>query len=263
MWRAYRAEWLRLRRSRSLRVAAATGALVTCAFTVLLVLLAARRAQHGVTSSVTRSQLVRPDGLAALIHPAGTLILPLIALVLVGGAIAAEYRGGMIRVLLTQNPGRIAMLAGKLAALATCLAVVVAAAVAAALAVGVPLAEARGVAAGAWFRPAGISATAAAAGDALLASAGWGLAGAALAILTRSVAVTIGVAAGYLLIVENILAGAWQGARHWFPGHVIGAIGSGGAAGLPYGRALGLAALYMLVIIGAAGIAFARRDVTE
>lgn len=265
MLRACAAEWLRLRCSAALRAAVAVSALLTGAMVALLVLLAGGRAgsQSGVTSSVTPAQLVRPGGLATLIQPTATLILPLIALIIAGGAIAADYRGGMVRVLLTQGPGRPALLAGKLTALAACVVLAMAAALAAALAIGPPLAASRGIAVHAWFRPAGISALAAAAGNGVLAAFGWTIIGAVLAVLTRSAAITIGIAAGYLLIVENILAGAWNGARHWFPGHVMSAVGAGGAAGLPYGRALLTGALYLLIITGAGGIAFARRDVTE
>lgn len=265
MSRAFRADWLRLRCSAALWATLAASGILTGGFAVLLVLLSGRPSGSGagVTTSVTRAQLIRPTGLASLMQPADTFVVPLIALVIVGGTIAADYRDGMIRVLLTQQPGRVALLAGKLTALGACLVLAAATALAAALAVGTPLAVARGIAVGAWFHPAGLAATAAAAGNGLLTSAGWGLIAAALAVLTRSGAVTIGVAVGYLLVVENLLASAWQAARHWFPGHVLSAVGSGGVTGLPYGRALLLGALYLLIVVGAGGVVFARRDVTE
>lgn len=268
MWRAIKAEWVKVRRPSSLT--ATVGLLSVLAFLMAVLVIAvakgsgpAAAGSGSVTTSATVATLSGANGFATLFQPAGALIAPLVALVLFAVNIGADYRGGTMRLLLVQQPARFRLLAGKLAALAFLVVLsVLAAAVVSALA-GLAIGPARHVTATHWFSSAGFPATLATVGESIGMCLAWGLFAALIAILTRSSAATVGIGAGYLVILENVLGTTWDGFKKYFPAHVTSAFGSGGASDVPFSRSAVLTIAYAAVAAVVAFVVFARRDVTE
>jgi hypothetical protein len=267
MTRALAAELLRLRRPRTLL--ASVGLLAALAALAAALIVAAagaggsRAGGASVSTTVTLAQLSRPDGLATLFSFSGRLLAPLLALSLAAWDLGSDYRLGTIRLLLLQEPRRLRLLAGKLAALLLLVAVALGAALGATGLVGALLGSARGTHPVAWAHAAGAAASARALGNALALSAGWAAAGALLAVVTRSSVAALGIGLGWLLAAENLVAAAWDGARRWLPGHVLAAVGAGGGADLAYARAGALAAAYVAGMLALAGVVYRRRDVTD
>jgi hypothetical protein len=99
-------------------------------------------------------------------------------------------------------------------------------------------------------------------GDAALAGLGWGLLGTGAAIAFRSVPVTLAVALAWVFPFENILHRSWAAADTWFPGLLLQGLGAGTGGSVSWSRALLTLTIYGVVIAGASGIAFVRRDIT-
>lgn len=202
------------------------------------------------------------------------------ALALLLGALSAgsEYGWGTWKTILAQGPGRLAVLAGKLAALGLVLGLVVLATFAVAASASwliatvesqplrwPPLAElARGIAAG-W-----------------LVVGMWGWAGIFLGLLVRGTSLAIGLGLVWTLAVENLVRGfasllaAIEVLQRWLPGTNAGSVAA--AVGVPVqgapGGTLGVTttvagtratlvlAAYLVAFTAAAAVLLQRRDVT-
>ena len=70
----------------------------------------------------------------------------------------------------------------------------------------------------------------------------WGTIGLALATLTRSAGIAIGVGVGYVLLLESVVKAAVSSVGDWLPGTTIAALAAGGTPHLAYGPALALGA---------------------
>ena len=64
--------------------------------------------------------------------------------------------------------------------------------------------------------------------DLYLALLVWGTLGLALAVLTRSAGIAIGVGVGWVLLLESVIAAALDDVADWMPGATIGALAAGG-----------------------------------
>lgn len=264
MNRSFRAELLKLRRP---AIIYGGGAALAC-FTVLATVLtlttatpAAQRPQNGRFPGATFAQLARPDGLTrGFANAAG--LLGIVVFVLFLTSITTEYGQGTIRVLLTRQPRRARLLAGKFAALLAVIAAVMVAAELLSAAVAVALARSRGIPTSGWLTGSGLEHAAANYANALLAVAFFGTAGLALGVLLRSTTLALAVGLAWLLPLENIIQNSWAGAERWFPGLLFGAVARGGTATVSYQATLALASAYAAIAFIAAGAVFIRRDVT-
>jgi hypothetical protein len=115
--------------------------------------------------------------------------------------------------------------------------------------------------ASAWVSAEGLTANLQAVGEVVLATIGYGLVGAILGLLCRSVAVSIAVGVAWLLPVESILGAAASGTKQWLPGQALAAIANGGNATIGLGAACALIAAYLAVAGTATLRAFIQRDV--
>lgn len=271
MIRAWRAEWLKLRRPRTLL--AFTGVLVVASVAVAtLVFLSAdgggaEQGQPGqgasFTSTLGAQELSAPDGPAVVFAVVGGTLAPLATLVLVATSVGSEYRLHTLRMVLVKLPQRHAFFSGKLLALAGLLAGTLLAAFLASTLTGNILSGTAGVDASPWASAEGLTAAAGQLVNSFLMSTGWGVAAGVLAVLTRSSAAAIGIGLGYLLVIENLAAAAWRGGSAWLPGQVLGAVGSGGTDETGYGRAVAVSLVYVVAVLGAGWALLRGRDVTE
>jgi ABC-type transport system involved in multi-copper enzyme maturation permease subunit len=176
-------------------------------------------------------------------------------------SVASEYSQGTLRNLLVRQPRRLRLLAGKLLALASFTAGALVVAGVAATAVALLLAPTRGIPTSAWFSADGLAALCSGFANLLLATWGWGLLGALLALLLRSPAAAVGAGVAYALPFELVLTTAWASGARWLPGQLLGTLADGGSAAVSYGRAAALLAVYGALVVAAAATLFTRRDV--
>ena len=90
-----------------------------------------------------------------------------------------------------------------------------------------------------------------------------GLIGLALAVLTRSSELAIGIGIGYLLVVENLIGLIAPDATVYLPGGTLNALVSGGTSELAWGLALGLVVIYGIVAITVSLLVFHARDISS
>jgi len=259
MIRAFRSEWLKIRRPAM--ILGGAGAMV--GFAVLAIVLTLNRLSSVGSSpggAVVAAQVAASNGFATLMGVSTTFI-GVIALAVCAVAVGMEYANGTLRNLLVRQSGRPRLLAGKLLALGSFLALAVALAYGAALATALLLVPGHGISTAAWFTGAGVQSLLATAGNLLLATLAWGAIGAGLATVLRSTAVAIAGGLAYVLVVENLLVATWSGGAQWLPGQLIDAIARGGTTAVSYASALGLVGLYLLVAGVIVGGLFQRRDV--
>jgi ABC-2 type transport system permease protein len=191
----------------------------------------------------------------------------LIALFLLLGAsfVGAEWHAGTMTTLLTWEPRRVRVILAKIA-VAAAMAFIGTIVLQALLGIALtPAAVFRGRTTGAdatWFRSV--------AGLVLRAGAVASIAatiGAALASLGRNTAAALGVAFGYLAIVENLMRGLRPSWAEWFVGENLAAflvadpfdVATVGHSVAAAGVVLGM---YTAALAAAAGVVFIRRDVT-
>ena len=192
---------------------------------------------------------------------AASLFIGVIAVVIVAWKVVEEFATGAIRNLLVRQPGRVRLMAGKLAALWSLVALGTVVAAAAGIAAAFATAPIEGISTGAWLSMDGVVAVVEGTGNLLLATVGYAALGAVLGMVFRSAAVAIGVAVAWLLPVENLLAATVDSVSDWLPGQLFGDLASGGAE-VGYTTAIVGTLAFAAVGIATATALFARRDVT-
>jgi ABC-2 type transport system permease protein len=262
MLRSFLSEWVKLRRTGMLL----GGAVIVgfAALTTVLTLVTASNptGERGpVRQGLTLAQLAAPDGFARTMTRASTFI-GVVALVLFAIAVAGEYSQGTLRNLVVRQPRRLRLLAGKLPALAGFTAITLLAAEVAAGATALAVAPSQDLPTSSWFTSAGWTALGTAFANLLLATWGWGLLGALLALLLRSPAAAVGVGVAYALPFELLLTAGWDSGERWLPGQLLGALAEGGTTTVTYTRVAVVLAVYGVLAATAGSILFARRDIT-
>jgi ABC-2 type transport system permease protein len=262
MLRSFRSEWVKLRRKSMLL----WGLGGTLFFTVLATVFTFERAVktiepgfHGHGFRVTIAELSQPNGLVHGIVDVSNLV-GIVALALFAGATATEYSQGTLRNLFVRQPGRIKLLCGKYLALALFALLAIVLAIAVAVILAFALGPGKGVHTSAWTSSAGVSDTLHAVLRIYLAALGYGVLGTALAVIFRSPAIAITVGVAYSLPGEAIINAIWDNGDRWLPGQLLSAVAHGGTSSTSYSRALGLVALYALVVAVGTLMLFRRRD---
>lgn len=206
--------------------------------------------------------LAGPDGLVAGLAAASSMF-GVVTLSFWAIVTATDYSSGLIRLLVAAQPHRWRLLAGKVVALSAVTVVATLIAVMVNVGIAPAAAEAAGIDTSAWASADLAPVIVEAWGNALLASLVWGTIGLAIASIARSSAIAISVGAGWVLLVESIVAAAFDGGVAWLPGNVLTAVAEGGNDSVSYAAAIGLGALYVLIGLGAATLVAVRRDVTD
>ena len=267
MIRSFKAELLKLRRPAVLY--GATGAML--GFALLATVLTFATATNATTVAAspvggaalgsTLGQLGQAGGLTRGFTIAAGFI-GLLVFVLFTTNITSEYGLGTIRVLLTRQPRRAQLLAGKLLALLAFVAALLFAAELISAVASITLAHARDVSTADWFTTDGLGHLAGDYANAVLTATVFGTVGISLGVFTRSTPIALGIGLAWLGPLEHILQLSWSGAARWFPGLVFDAIASGGTTITTYQRALVTALAYAALALTGAAVSFIRRDVS-
>lgn len=209
----------------------------------------------------TAAELATADGLMASM-PAASTMFGIVTLSFWAIAVATDYSTGLIRLLVAAMPRRWPLLFGKVAALGLLTAVATTVAAAVTLAIAPPAAQGAGIDTSAWADSA-VSTIIGTWASTYLSLLVWGVIGLAIAYLTRSAAIAISVGAGYVLVVEAMLARVFDTTPDWLLGSTLTAVAQGGSATIAQGAALGWAGLYVALGVGAAAMVLLRRDITD
>lgn len=264
MLRAMRSELTRMRRRGFL-----LGWLgLTAIFTAIITTIAFQAAADGSATQSgpgpvfpTAAELALSDGLVGGLAAATTL-LGVVTLAYWAVATATDYSSGMVRLLVQAQPRRARLIGGKALALIAMTAVVTTIAVVVDVMAAPAAAGAAGISTEAWQSGA-LSTISGAWLNTFFALVVWGAIGLVIAVLTRSAAVAISIGVGYVIVAENVVALAAEGARDWLPGATLTALAEGGTATISYGTAIALGATYFVVALGIALVVFRRRDIVD
>jgi hypothetical protein len=164
--------------------------------------------------------------------------------------------------MLLQQPRRVAMLAGKVAAMLTFGAGILAVGEAVTWVAARVMASGAGVSTGTWLSFDGFTAAVGDYGAVLLWISGYALLATLLAVLLRSVPLALGVGIAWAGPIEHLIQNSWAGAGRWFPGLLLEAFAGGGTAEVGATRAILTVGVYAAVAAVVAATVFARRDVT-
>lgn len=260
MIRSFKAELLKLRR-RPVAVVATAGALAFAVIASTAVFLSATQTAGPRGRGATIESLSRAGG-ATEAFALGASFVGLLVLVLFIANVAGELSQGTIRTLLMRQPRRLALLAGKMAALLAFVAGVLMLAEVLTVAASAAIAPSQDVATGSWYGLDGLADAASDYASALLGVCAWALLGMAIAVFVRSIPVALGIGIVWAGPFEHIVQDSWTSADRWFPGLLLESLSAGGTDDVAFGRALALVAVYVAVAVGAAAVMFARRDVT-
>lgn len=263
MLRAVRAQLLVLRRPAvlgSLLGLLPALAVVATAISFATAQAVAAPPEPGERPALLLSALALPGGMTAG-FAATSGLLGLLVLVLFLTTTAGEHSRGTLRVLLTREPRRLRLVGGQVLAvlLVTWAALVLA--LLASVAAAFVAAALRDVPTEAWTSSDALRAAGADYLRAAGAAAGYGLLGAALGTLVRSVPVALGIGVTWFGPFEHLLQEAWAGAGRWFPGLLMEAIGAGGTTESGLARSAVAGAALVLAVVAVAAVDLRRRDV--
>jgi ABC-2 type transport system permease protein len=260
MIRSFKAELLKLRRRRVAFVAT-IGALAFAVIASTAVFLSATETGGPADRGTTIGSLSEAGG-ATEAFAVGASFIGLPVLVLFIANVAGEFSQGTFRALLLRQPRRLALLAGKMAALLAFVAGVLALAELFTVGASAAIAPSQDVVTNSWLGLDGLGEAARDYGTALLGVISWALLGMAIAVFVRSIPVALGIGIVWAGPFEHIIQDSWTSADRWFPGLLLESLAAGGTDEVAFGRALALVAVYVAVAVSAAAVVFARRDVT-
>ena len=205
--------------------------------------------------------LLSPDGIVAGLGAAASFF-GVITLAFWALAAASDYSTGLVRIIVAAEPRRWLLLVGKWIALALVTALTCLTALVVNVAVAPVAAQAGGYSPDAWGTDLPVVMLEAT-GHLYLSLLVWGSIGLALATLTRSAGVAIGVGVGYVLLVEAVISAVATDISDWLPGAILTALAQGGNEAVSLAAAATTGALYVVAALGAALFAFRSRDVTD
>lgn len=207
------------------------------------------------------AELLEPGGLVAGLGAASSM-LGVVTLSFWALTTAGDHATGLIRLLVAAQPSRGRLVLGKWLALATTTAAIVLLTVLVNVVAAPIAAGAAGLEPTTWGDDV-LSRVVVAARDLYLTLLVWGTIGLAIATLTRSAGIAIGVGVGWVLLIEQVIGAASESVGEWLPGAVMTALARGGTPDTSYAVALTTAAAYTLVAIVGAVVVFRRRNVTD
>lgn len=261
MTRSFRAELLKLRRSR-VYVFASLGALLFALIATVAVVLSAGPASPGGPPGRGAPTIDARSGAGGIAESfsTGVSFLGVLMLVLFVANFGGEFSQGTFRTMLMRQSHRIGLLAGKMGALLLFAASVLALAELLTIVIGLALAPGQDIATSAWLTLDGLGEAASAFGTALLGITAWATLGATLAILLRSVPLALGIGVAWAGPFEHIMSDIWTAAHQWFPGLLLESWAVGGTDDASAGRAALLLSIYVVLAGLTTSLVFRRRD---
>lgn len=260
---AFRSEWVKLTR-RNFAFGAIT-ALVgfSVAITAVSILRANDAGTHsGPMGKIGLDDLAAPGGWLAGLGAASTF-LGLVTLAIFAANVAGDFTTGTIRSVLVIEPRRLHVLAGKVLALTSFIAVGIAIATAIVAAVAFPLAAKENISTSAWTTTSALTEGLSTYINVLLSCLAWGAFGAMLGMITKSSAIAIAAGVGYFLLGEQLLLNSlWPSTEEWLPASAMSALADGGNAAISFWTAVLLVAGYAAGAYLLAATFFTRRDIT-
>lgn len=255
-----RAELLKLRRP-AVRWGAGLLLPLISAVATLAVIVSASDEPAADGAFVTLAGLSQAGGLTAGFS-ATSAFLGILVFALYAISFGSEHSTGTLRALLTREPRRMRLLAGKWAALSLFIAGTLLLALMLSSLIALLLAPGQDVSTSEWFGGSGLAAAAGDYANAALSAVLYGTAGAVVATLVRSGPIALGLGLAWLGPLEHLIAEGWSAGQRWFPGLTFEAIAVGGTDASSYGRAvvLGVVLAAAAALVGA--LSFARRDVS-
>lgn len=217
----------------------------------------------GSSANTTLEQLAEPSGYSVGFEAANSF-LGIIALALFASSIAAEFATGTVRSLLVIESRRWAVLAGKMLGLLAFWVAITSVALLVGGTVARLMSSSQGIDHSAWLTSDGFSQGLSIWFNVTVATIGWGLTGALLAMISRSAAISIASGVAYFLIGEHLFFQAmWPSTADWLPAGAFAALAQGGTLNVSFAVALGMTALYGVLAYAVTTLIFARRDVTD
>ena len=190
-------------------------------------------------------------------------LLGIIALCVFAAQTAQEYTYGTLRNLLVRQPGRVRLLAGKLAAMKIFALLLVAIAALVSVGLSVALADRAKVSTVLWFTADGYHAIGQTLLNVSISVIYFGIIGMTLGLLLRSPISAISIAVLWILIIENLIGAVKPVTLDWMPGNQLSVIAQGGSPDVSYSHALILGSFYVFIGATIATILFSRRDVAN
>lgn len=261
MTRVIRSELIRMWRPRTATLALLLTAIYAVGGTFLLINSISDNPLRGLLGGPTATSLAEAGGGTEVVSNA-LAFAGFFLLVAFAGFTAVEFSRGTMRTMALRQPARLALLAGKLSAMVVSAAVLLAVAVALGWVTALAVAPSRDIETTQWVSLDALEAAGADYGRILVWATGYAVLGSALAVLVRSVPITLGIAIAWAGPFEHILVDAWSGASQYFPGLLLETFVAGGTPLVSSGQALGTSAAYAASAATVAAVVFTRRDVT-
>jgi ABC-type transport system involved in multi-copper enzyme maturation permease subunit len=256
-----RAEFVKLLRRRVLVVTAVTTAVFSVASTAIVLISADAGVRRVSGRGVTLESLSNAGGGTDVFTTAVSFAGVFVFVVFIG-LFAMEFSRGTFRTMLIYQPRRIRLLAGKLTAMLAFSAAVLAAAELVTWVAARILAPTQDVATGSWVSADALGQAIADYGSVLFWVSGYAVLGTAIAVVVRSVPLSLAIGIAWAGPFEHIVQDAWGAATRFFPGLLLEAFVAGGTSDVSVERALVTVAVYLAIAAAIAGTTFARRDVT-
>jgi ABC-2 type transport system permease protein len=256
-----RAELVKLLRRRVLVTTAVTTAVFSVASAAIVLISADAGVRRVSGRGVTVESLSNAGGGTNVFTTAVSFAGVFVFVVFIG-LFAMEFSRGTFRTMLMYQPRRIRLLAGKLTALLAFSAAVLAAAELITWVAARIVAPTQDVATGSWVSADALGQAISDYGSVLFWVSGYALLGTAIAVVVRSVPLSLAIGIAWAGPFEHIVQDAWGAATRFFPGLLLEAFVAGGTSDVSAERALVTVAVYLAIAAAIAGTTFARRDVT-
>jgi ABC-type transport system involved in multi-copper enzyme maturation permease subunit len=256
-----RAELVKLLRRRVLVTTAVTTAVFSVASAAIVLISADAGVRRVSGRGVTVESLSNAGGGTNVFTTAVSFAGVFVFVVFIG-LFAMEFSRGTFRTMLMYQPRRIRLLAGKLTVLLAFSAAVLAAAELITWVAARIVAPTQDVATGSWVSADALGQAISDYGSVLFWVSGYALLGTAIAVVVRSVPLSLAIGIAWAGPFEHIVQDAWGAATRFFPGLLLEAFVAGGTSDVSAERALVTVAVYLAIAAAIAGTTFARRDVT-
>lgn len=261
MIRAFRAEMVKLRRRRVLLLSTLAVIVVAVGGTAIVLGGAEPSGPSSGGQDLTLEALADAGGGTEVFRRAASFAGFFMFVVFVG-ATATEFGRGTFRTMVLRQPARLRLLLGKLIALLTYSAIVLATTMVLTWITARLLGPSQDVETSAWMSMDGLVAGVSDYGAVLFWITGYAVLGTTLAVLIRSVPIALAVGIAWAGPFEHLFADAWNPAYDVFPGLQLEAFVAGGTEYIDATQAFIAIAIYIPVALVAAGLSVSRRDVT-